>query len=153
MSRYRYSFFGFNRGAKRNCAMLLVALWAVFSVSEVLAGCCDPHGGRFQRSTESFAHAHAAAAAAAHADHGEVDGPQQGDSREPACPTAADEAAPRAGSQTALSNGAASQEFLAAPARSAWPEATVRPWDERDRIRLSLAPRGPIYLRLQRFLI
>ncbi len=152
MSNRRNSFFGFSRGAKRICAMLLVALWAMFSVSEVLASCCDPHGGRFKHSTESSAHAHAAAAAA-YADHGTVDGPQQGDSHEPACPGAVDEPAPPAGSQTALSNEATSQEWLASPLRSAWPESAARPWIERDRIRLSLAPPEPVYLRLQRFLI
>ena len=152
MSHRRYSFFGFSRSAKRNCAMFLIALLAMFSVSEVLAGCCAPHGGRFQHSTESFAYLHATAAAT-HADHDQVDGPQQGDSHEPVCPAAMDEPAPPAGSQTALFNDAASRELIASAVRFAWPEAAARPWVERDGIWLSLAPPGRVYLRLQRLLI
>ncbi len=152
MSHRRYSFFGFSRNAKRNCAMFLIALWAMFSVSEVLASCCDPHGGRFQRSTESFAYLHATAAAE-HADHDQADGTQHGDSHVPACPAAVDKPAPPAGSQTALSNDDASRELLASPVRSAWPETAARPWVERDGIWLSLAPPDRVYLRLQRLLI
>ncbi len=133
--------------------MFLIALWAMFSVSEVLASCCNPHGGRLQRSTESFAYLHATAAAA-HADHGQVDGPQQGESHEPVCPAAMDEPAPPAGSKTALSNDdSSSRELIASAGRTAWPETAARPWVERDAISLSLAPPDRVYLRLQRLLI
>lgn len=132
--------------------MLLIALWAMFSVSEVMASCCEPHGGRFKRSTESFAFVHATEAAA-HADHGQIDEPQQGDSHEPVCPPAVDEAAPPAGSKTALSSDDASRGLIASAVRSNWTETAARPWVERYGIWLSLAPPDRVYLRLQRLLI
>lgn len=123
--------------------MWLIAAWLVFGVSQVFAACCMPAGGPIQPSTQ-------AAAAPQHQDDAAAD--DCCDSAEQTCQMVLD-AVPPAPSPAGLFvasriphlGGPRGQHAHRPPAAALAAVAA--------RIPILHAPLGPIYLRLQRFLI
>ena len=152
MSKSSYSFFGFSRRAKRRSAIVLIALWAMFSLSQALAACCGPPGGPLHGMTKSVVVAHSMDAVS-DTDRKDSDSLPSDDSLPPSCPVVFDETAVLVSAQAATAAGNDFSQALVPPApfvaqQAAVPRRTVQGGAYR-----SLPPPDPLYLRLQRFLI
>lgn len=132
------------RRATRRGALLLVAVWATFWLSQVLVARCDPAGGQLYRSIESFGESHTVAACARI---------ESGNSQEAPCTPALDETAPPAGPQAGPFRNGKAPQFFALPDQTTLPALPAWRWVGNDWLPVSVAPPGRLYLRLQRFLI
>ena len=132
------------RRARRRGAILLIAVWAMFWLSQAYAGCCNPHSGRPHQSMESGAAMHSHALAV------QLD---CGGGHEPACPVMLDEALPLAGAQLGFLDDGSFTQHLAPSSEPALPSRAARERAANHRLPDSLGPPGRAYLRFHRLLI
>ena len=152
MLKFSYSFFGSSRRARRRSAMLLIALWAMFSLSQAYAACCAPQGGQLHGMPESVALVHSMDAVG-DTDHEDSDSLPGDNSQPPSCPVVFDETAVPISAQAAPVAGDDFSRVLVLPAPFVVREDAVPRRTARGGAYLSLPPPDPIYLHLQRFLI
>ncbi len=131
------------RRARRRAAILLIAVWAMFWLSQAYAACCDPHG-RPRQSIES------GAAMPSHAPAAQVD---CNGGHEPTCPVMLDEALPLAGAQFGYLDDGGFPQHLAPSPEATLPMRTALERVGDRRLPDSPGPPDRAYLRFRRLLI
>ena len=131
-------------GTRRRTVRWLVVAWLVFSVSQVFAACCTPAGGSIHDSTQSVA-------AQLHQD----DAAQHDccDTAEQPCPMMVLDAVPPGAPAAGQLVSGQFQHLVGPPVQLVLRLPAAALADGPARIPLPQVPPGPIYLRLQRFLI
>ncbi len=132
--------------------MLFIAVWAMFTLSQAFAACCDPRGEQQPGMAGPPAIVHSADARA-DAGQGDTDAPCCDDPVTLPCPAAFDEILPPAASAAVVADEGDPARVPAPAPASIVTDRSARPSISREVDYPSLAPPDPIYLRLKRFLI
>ena len=132
--------------------MLLIAFWAMFSLSQAFAACCGPHGNQRQGTTEFFSAFHPIEAAT-RGDHGEFDELPCDDPDNASCTVVFEDVALPVLTPAAASNYGSFPQALVLSIQSTASAFAGHAGPGQGSAYLSLAPPAPIYLRFQRFLI